>query len=51
MSEETEFGTQTPDSSSETIEILFRQKPEMDTPKTETSVDELTLRSVDETSK
>ena len=36
------------DSSSETIELRFRQEPKMDTPGTETSADELTLRSVDE---
>ena len=48
MSEETEIGSPTLDSSSGTIELRFRQKPEMDTPVTETSADELTLRSVDE---
>ena len=48
MSEKTEFGTRTLDSSSKTIEISFRQQTEMDTPATETSVDILTLRSVDE---
>ena len=48
MSEETEIGTQTLKCSSETIELRFRQEPEMDTPVTETSFDELTLRSVDE---
>ena len=46
MSEETEIGTQTLDSSSEMVELRFRQEPEMDTPGTETSKDELTLRSV-----
>ena len=48
MSEETEIGTQTLDSSTETIELRFRQEPEMDTPVSETSADELTLRSADE---
>ena len=48
MSKETEIGTQTLDSSSETIELRFRQEPYMDIPVTETSADELTLRSVDE---
>ena len=48
MSEVTEVGTQALDSSSETIELRFRQEPEMDTPVTETSGAELTLMSVDE---
>ena len=48
MSEETEIGTHTLDSSSETIELRFRQQPKMDTLITETSIDELTLRSIDE---
>ena len=48
MSEETETGTQTLDSSSETIELNFSQEPEVDTRVTETSGDELTLKSVDE---
>ena len=48
MSEEAEIGTQTLDSSSETIELRFRQETEMDTPVNETSAGELTLRSVDE---
>ena len=47
MSTETEIGTQTLDNSSEIIELRFGQEPEMDTPVTETSADELTLRSVD----
>ena len=42
MSEETENGTQTLDSSSETIELKLRQEPEMDTPAEETSADEIT---------
>ena len=46
MSEELEIGTQILDSSSETIELRFRQGPEMETPGTDTSIDELTLRSV-----
>ena len=48
MGEEKEFGTETLDSFSETIELRFRQKPELDTPLTELSADELTLGSVDE---
>ena len=48
MSEETETGAQTLDSSSEAIELKCRQEPEMGTPAKATSVDELTLRSVDE---
>ena len=48
MSEEIETGTQTPDSSSETIEFRFRREPEMDAQVTESSFDELTLRTVDE---
>ena len=48
MSEEAEIGTQTLDSSSETVELRFRQETEMDSPVNETSADELTPRSVDE---
>ena len=48
MREETEIGTQTLDSSSKIVELRFRQEPEMGIPVTETSADELTLRSVDE---
>ena len=48
MREETESGNQTLDSSSETIELRFRQEPEMDTRANETSADELTLRLVGE---
>ena len=48
MSEETETGTQIIDSFSETIELRFRQEPEMDIPAIGTSADELTLRWVDE---
>ena len=48
MSEDAEIGTQTLDSSSETIELRFRQDTEMDTPVNETFSDELTLRSVHE---
>ena len=48
MSEETEIGTQTLDSSSETIKLRFRQEAELDTPANETFAYELTLRSVDE---
>ena len=43
-----DIGTQTIDSSSETIQLRFRQEPRIDTPAIETSADELTLRSVDE---
>ena len=43
-----EIGVHTLDSSSERIELRFKLEPEMDTPVTETSADELTLRSVDE---
>ena len=48
MSKETEIGTHTLDSSSETIELRLRQEPEIDTLVTETSADELTLKSVNE---
>ena len=48
MSEEAEIGIQTLDSSSETIELRFRQEVEMVIPVNETSTDALTLRSVDE---
>ena len=48
MSDETEAGTQTLDSSSKTIESGFRQESEKDSQGIETSADELTLRLVDE---
>ena len=48
MSEKTENGTQTLDSSSETIELRLRQETEMEPTSDETSTDELILRSVDE---
>ena len=48
MGEKTEVGTQTIESSSETIDPRFRQKPEMHTPENEASADALTLRSVNE---
>ena len=48
MSEETENGTQTLDSSSETIELRLRQETEMEHTSDETSTEELTLRLVDE---
>ena len=48
MSEETEIGTQTLDSSSKTIELRFRQETDMVPTLDETPTDELTLRSVDE---
>ena len=51
IGEETEIGTQTRDSSSAAIELRFTQEPEMDTPVTETSADELSIRSVDERNK
>ena len=47
MSEETETGTQTFDSSSETIELRSRQETEMEPALGETPDVELTLRSVD----
>ena len=43
-----EIVTQTLDSPSITIELRFRKKSGVETPVTETSADELTLRSVDE---
>ena len=48
MSEEAEIGTQTQETSSETIELRFRQELEMVVSVTETPADELTLTSVDE---
>ena len=48
MSEETETGTQTLDSSSETIELRLRQEVEMEPISDETTIDKLTLRSDDE---
>ena len=48
MSEETENGTQTLDSSSETIELRLRQEAGMALTMNETSTDELTLKSGDE---
>ena len=48
MSEETETGTPTLDSFSETIELRWRQETEMEPTSEETSTDELTVRSVDE---
>ena len=48
MSEEFEICTQTVGSSSETIELRFRQETEVDNTVNETPTDELTLRSVDE---
>ena len=48
MSEETEIGSQTLDSSSGTIELGLRQELEMDIPVAQASADELTLRMVDE---
>ena len=51
MSEEAEIGTQTVDSSSETIKLRFRQETEMDTTVDETPADELTLRLLKESIK
>ena len=48
MIEDTETGTQTLGSSSESIELMLRQEIEMQPTLDETPVDELTLRSVDE---
>ena len=48
MSEETEVGIQTLESSSETNELNFRQESDMDTPVTRTPAQEITVRSVDE---
>ena len=48
MSEETETGMHTLDSSSATIELRLRQETEREPTTDETSTDELTLRSVDE---
>ena len=48
MSEETETGTQTIDSTSETIELRLRQEAKMKHKLDGTSTDELTLKSVDE---
>ena len=48
MSEKTETGTQTLDSSSETIELNLRQEMKIEPTLDGTSTDELTLRSVDE---
>ena len=48
MSGETESCTQTQESSAETIELKYRQDPEMDTPVMESSAVELSVRSVDE---
>ena len=48
MSEETKPGTQTFDSSSETVELRSSQETEMEPAISETHDSELTLRSVDE---
>ena len=48
MSEESEIGIHTLDSSSETNELRFRHDLEMDKPGTETSLDEMSLRTLDE---
>ena len=48
MSNEAEAGTQTLDSSSDTIDSRLRQEPEMNSQKNESSTSELTLTSVDE---
>ena len=46
MGEKSEISTHTLNSSSEMIDLRFRQEPEMGTPVIETSTDELTLRLV-----
>ena len=51
MSKETGVGTQTLDSSSETVELRLRQETELDTAVVKSSADELTLRLVDERNK
>ena len=43
MNKEIELGTQTLNSSTETIELVIRQEPEMDTPAKEMFADELIL--------
>ena len=48
MSDETETGTQTLDSSSDAITLKIGREAEMDTQGIEASADDLTLRSVDE---
>ena len=48
MSEETDTGTQTFDSSSESIELRLSQETEIEPAVDKTPADELTLRSVDE---
>ena len=48
MSDETKTGTQTPDSSSDTIKWRARQEPEMETEGIEASVEKLILKSLDE---
>ena len=48
MSQELEIGTKTLNSPSKTIDLRFRQEPEMGTPMIETSANEFTLSSVDE---
>ena len=47
MTEETEIGTQTLDSSSETIELKLREEAEMEPTLNKRSTNELTLKSVD----
>ena len=48
MSDETEAGTQTQDSSSDTIDLGLRQNSRLSSQKNVFSISELTLRSVDE---
>ena len=48
MTGETQAGTQTHDSSSDTTELKLRQEPEMDSQENEFSASQITLRSVDE---
>ena len=47
MSNETEAGTQTLDSCSDTMDLRLRQDSKMDPHGIEASADELTLKSVD----
>ena len=51
MRYQTEIGTQTFGSSSETIELIFRQEPVIETTVNETSAEEPSLKSVDKSIK
>ena len=48
MSNETEAGTQTMDSSPDTIDLRLRQESQIDPQEMESSADETTIRSVEE---